>query len=292
VDHVPVLLEEALHLLAVRPGGVYLDGTLGAGGHAAEILRRSAPEGRVIGFDKDARALERAREALAPFPGRVSFVHADFKEAKAVLREEKLDGVLLDLGVSSLQLDAPERGFSFRADGPLDMRMDESRGPTAADLVNRLPESALADLVYRYGEEPASRRIARALVAARAKKPFSTTGELAAVVRRAAWRSRRRGLDPATRTFQALRIAVNDELAGLEEALAALASALKPGGRLAVISFHSLEDRVVKRAFRALAAGGGFALLTRKPVRPGQAETRRNPRARSARLRGLLREAA
>jgi 16S rRNA (cytosine1402-N4)-methyltransferase len=292
VDHVPVLLEEALALLAVRPGGFYLDGTLGAGGHAAEILRRSAPEGRLIGFDKDARALARAEEELSPFSPRVRFVHADFREAPAVLREEKVDGILLDLGVSSLQLDAPERGFSFRADGPLDMRMDESRGPTAAELVNRLPEAQLADLIYRYGEEPASRRIARALVEARRRKPLSTTGELAAVVRRAAFRSRRKGLDPATRTFQALRIAVNDELSGLPEVLGALAAGLKPGGRLAVISFHSLEDRAVKQTFRALVARGGYALLTKKPIRPGEAETHRNPRARSARLRGLAREAA
>lgn len=283
---------EAMELLAVRPGGLYVDGTLGLGGHAAEILRRSAPEGRVIGFDRDAEALGHAREALEPFAPRVRFVHGDFREAPAVLGAAKADGILLDLGTSSLQLDSAERGFSFRADGPLDMRMDRSAGMTAADLVNRLPEDELANLIYRLGEEPASRRIARAIVAARQRRHFETTGELAEVVRRSAGRSRRRGLDPATCTFQALRIAVNGELDGLEGALESLAHCLNPGGRLVVIAFHSLEDRPVKQTFRGLAAGGGFALLTKKPVRPGEAETRQNPRARSARLRALLRKAA
>ena len=292
VEHESVLLDEAMELLAVRPGGLYVDGTLGPGGHAAEILRRSAPEGRVIGFDKDTEALGRAREVLAPFAPRIRFVHGDFREAPKVLGEEKADGILLDLGVSSLQLDRAERGFSFRTDGPLDMRMDRSAGPTAADLVNRLPEDELADLIYRLGEERASRRIARAIVAARMRKHFETTGELAQVVRRSAGRARRPGLDPATCTFQALRIAVNGELEGLERTLTDLAHCLAPEGRLAVIAFHSLEDRPVKHTFRGLAAQGGFTLLTRKPVRPGEAETRQNPRARSARLRALLREAA
>jgi 16S rRNA (cytosine1402-N4)-methyltransferase len=292
VAHVPVLLEEALQLLGVHPGGVYLDGTLGLGGHAAEILRRTGPEGRVIGFDKDAETLARAREALRPFGERVRLVHADFRQAPRALGGERVDGILLDLGVSSLQLDQAERGFSFRAEGPLDMRMDRSQGPTAADLVNRLPESELADLIYRYGEERASRRIARAIVAARQRKHLATTAELAAVVRRAAGRSRRPGLDPATRTFQALRIAVNQELEGLEETLSELAACLRPRGRLVVIAFHSLEDRAVKQTFRTLAGGGSYALLTRKPVRPSPEETRSNPRARSARLRALSREAA
>jgi 16S rRNA (cytosine1402-N4)-methyltransferase len=292
VDHVPVLLQETLALLDVRPGGLYVDGTLGLGGHAAEVLRRSAPGGRVIGFDKDAQALGRARESLSPFGDRVRFVHADFREAPAVLRDEKADGILLDLGVSSLQLDTPERGFSFRADGPLDMRMDQGGGPTAADLVNRLPEDELANLIYRLGEERASRRIARAIAVARQKRHLATTSELAEVVRRAAGRGRRPGLDPATPTFQALRIAVNGELENLEATLEVLAGCLAPGGRLAVIAFHSLEDRPVKQTFRRLAASPGFALLTKKPVRPGEQETRENPRARSARLRGLEREAA
>ena len=281
-----------MELLAVRPGGLYVDGTLGLGGHAAEFLRRSAPEGRVIGFDKDAEALGRAKEALKSFAPRVRFVHGDFREAPKTLGEEVADGILLDLGVSSLQLDRAERGFSFRQDGPLDMRMDQSGGPTAADLVNRLPEDELADLIYRLGEERASRPIARAIVAARQKRHFETTGELALVVRRSAGRARRAGLDPATCTFQALRIAVNGELDDLEGALRALARCLAPRGRLAVIAFHSLEDRPVKHVFRELAVREGFTVLTKKPVRPSEMETRHNPRARSARLRALRREAA
>ena len=281
-----------MELLAVRPGGLYVDGTLGLGGHAAEILRRSAPEGRVIGFDRDQEALGHAREALASFAPRVRFVHGDFREVPKTLGAERAAGILLDLGVSSLQLDRAERGFSFRQDGPLDMRMDQSAGPTAADLVNRMPEDELANLIYRLGEERASRAIARAIVAARQRRHFETTGELAEVVRRAAGRSRRAGLDPATCTFQALRIAVNGELDDLAPALEAIAKCLAPGGRLVVIAFHSLEDRPVKQTFRSLAAREGFGLLTKKPVRPSEAETRDNPRARSARLRALLREAA
>ena len=281
-----------MDLLAVRAGGLYVDGTLGLGGHAAEILRRSSPEGRVIGFDRDKEAQGRAREALASFAPRVRFVHGDFREVPKTLGQEEADGILLDLGVSSLQLDRAERGFSFRQDGPLDMRMDQSGGPTAADLVNRLPEDELANLIYRLGEERASRGIARAIVAARQRRHFETTGELAEVVRRAAGRSRRAGLDPATCTFQALRIAVNGELDDLEGALESLARCLAPGGRLVVIAFHSLEDRPVKHTFRKLAAREGFAVLTKKAVRPSEAETRDNPRARSARLRALRREAA
>jgi 16S rRNA (cytosine1402-N4)-methyltransferase len=292
VDHTSVLLDETLELLAVRPGGLYVDGTLGLGGHAAAVLHRAAPEGRLIGFDRDREALGRAREVLASFAPRVRFEHGDFREAPKALGAEKADGILLDLGVSSLQLDRAERGFSFRLDGPLDMRMDQSAGPTAADLVNRMPEDELADLIYELGEERASRRIARAIAAARQKRHFETTGELAEVVRRAAGRSRRPGLDAATTTFQALRIAVNGELDDLEGALRELAACLAPGGTLAVIAFHSLEDRPVKQTFRSLATDKGFALLTRKPVRPGEAETRTNPRARSARLRALRREAA
>ena len=292
MEHQSVLKSEAMELLAVRPGGLYVDGTLGLGGHAAEILRLSAPEGRVIGFDRDGEALGHAKGALASFAPRVRFVHGDFRLAPKILGDEKADGILLDLGVSSLQLDSTERGFSFRLDGPLDMRMDQSEGPTAADLVNRLPEEELANLIYRLGEERASRPIARAIVAARQKRHLQTTGELAEVVRRAAGRSRRAGLDPATCTFQALRIAVNDELDDLEGALRSLARCLAPGGRLVVIAFHSLEDRPVKQTFRSLAQGEGFALLTKKAVRPSETETRDNPRARSARLRALLREAA
>ncbi len=280
-----------MELLAVKPGGLYVDGTVGLGGHAAEILRRSAPDGRLIGADRDAEALERARPALAASSDRVRLLHADYRDLPALLGEEAADGILLDLGVSSAQLDASERGFSFRAEGPLDMRMDRSRGATAAEVVNRMPEKELADLIYRFGEEPASRRIARAIVLARRRARVETTTALAAIVRKAAGRSRRTRLDPATRTFQALRIHVNRELEGLCSALEALARRLASGGRLGVIAFHSLEDREVKRTFRALH-GQGFRLLTRKPVRPGPAEVSQNPRARSARLRVIEREEA
>lgn len=288
--HEPVLLAETMELLRVRPGGLYVDGTVGLAGHAEAVLRASAPDGRLLGFDRDAETLQRAHETLAPFGDRVRLQHADYREAPRLIGSERPDGILLDLGISSVQLDTPERGFSFRENGPLDMRMDRSQGPTAADVVNRTREAELADLIYTYGEERASRRIARAIVSARERKHFETTGELAEVVRRAAGRSRRPGLDPATLTFQALRIHVNQELAGLGPALGALMDTLAPGGRLAVIAFHSLEDREVKNAFRD-AGTRGFALVTRKPLRADDEEVRRNPRARSARLRALERAA-
>lgn len=287
--HASVLLGEALDLLAVREDGFYVDGTLGLGGHALAILEKSAPAGRLLGVDRDGESLEEARARLAPFGGRAELAHADFREIPDLLGERRADGILLDLGVSSLQLDSPERGFSFQNDGPLDMRMDRSRGRTAEELVNRLPEQELLDLIHAYGEEPRARRVARAIVEARRRARVRTTSELAAVVRRVAFRSRR-GLDPATRTFQALRIAVNGELEGLSEALARLARCLAVNGRLAVIAFHSLEDREAKHAFRALEREG-FRVLTKKPLRPSEAETRANPRARSARLRGVLRVA-
>jgi 16S rRNA (cytosine1402-N4)-methyltransferase len=288
--HEPVLLAETMELLRVRPGGLYVDGTVGLAGHASAVLRASGPDGRLVGFDRDAETLERARASLAPFGARARLEHADYREAPRLIGSERPDGILLDLGISSVQLDTAERGFSFNADGPLDMRMDRSRGVSAAEVVNRTRESELADLIYRYGEERASRRIARAIVAARERKHFETTAELAAVVRRAAGRQRRPGLDPATRTFQALRIHVNQELSGLGGAIAALMDTLAPGGRMVVIAFHSLEDREVKQAFRA-AASRGFVLLTKKPLRPGEDEVRRNPRSRSARLRALERAA-
>jgi len=288
--HEPVLLAETLELLAVRPGGFWVDGTVGAGGHAAEILTRSAPDGRLLASDRDAEALAAAAQTLAPFAARARLLQADYRELPALI-EEPPDGILLDLGVSSLQLDRAERGFSLKSDGPLDMRMDRRGGITAADVVNRLPEAELADLIYRYGEERASRRIARRIVETRRRSPFRSTLELAEVVRSAARRPRGRGIDAATLTFQALRIHVNRELEGLGDVLASLARRLAPRGRLAVIAFHSLEDREVKQAFRSLAAAG-FRLLTRKPVRPGEDEVRRNARSRSARLRAIEREAA
>jgi 16S rRNA (cytosine1402-N4)-methyltransferase len=289
--HVPVLLDETLELLAVTSGGLWVDGTLGLGGHAEAVLRATAPDGRLVGFDRDAEALERARARLLPFGDRVRLEHADYREIPERLGVERASGILLDLGVSSLQLDDAERGFSFQREGPLDMRMDRSRRGTAAELVNRMRESELADLIHELGEEPFSRRIARAIVRAREQEPIETTTRLAEIVRRAAPRSRRPGFHPATRTFQALRIRVNRELDGLGEAIERAASCLRSGGRIVVIAFHSLEDRAAKHALRALA-GRGFSLLTRKPLRPGEAELRRNPRARSARLRALAREEA
>jgi 16S rRNA (cytosine1402-N4)-methyltransferase len=288
--HEPVLLAEVLELLAVKPGGVWADGTVGLGGHALELLRWSSPDGRLLGMDRDSETLASATERLAPFGERVRLIHGDYRELPALLRHEPADGILLDLGISSAQLDDPDRGFSFQADGPLDMRMDRSCGETAAEVVNRLGEPELADLIYRFGEEKASRRIARAIAAARQKTRIRTTAELAEIVRHAAPHARP-GLHPATRTFQAIRIRVNRELEGLGDTLAALAGVLRPGGRLVVIAFHSLEDREVKLAFRDLEREG-FRRLNKKPLRPTEAEVRRNPRARSARLRGLLREAA
>jgi 16S rRNA (cytosine1402-N4)-methyltransferase len=286
-SHEPVLLPEALELLAVRPGGLWVDGTVGPGGHAAEMLRRSAPDGHLLGLDRDAETLADARRSLEPFGERARLVHADFRRLPDLMAPASANGILLDLGVSSRQLDEPGRGFSFRAEGPLDMRMDRSQGPTAAEAVNRMREADLADLIYRFGEERKSRRVARAIVEARRRTPILTTAALAEIVRRAA--RGRPGLDPATRTFQALRIHVNRELERLGPTLAELAALLAPGGRLAVIAFHSLEDREVKQTFRELARGG-FRLLTRKPVRPTLEEARRNPRSRSAKLRALVRE--
>jgi 16S rRNA (cytosine1402-N4)-methyltransferase len=289
--HVSVLVAETLELLAVRPGGLWVDGTIGLGGHAAAILRASAPDGRLLGLDKDGETLERARATLGPFAGRLRLEQADFREIPQRLSGEAPDGILLDLGISSAQLDDPARGFSFQAEGPLDMRMDRTSPTTAGDLVNGMRERELADLIYEYGEEPASRRIARAIARVREQQEIRTTSELAEIVRRSARRSRRPGLHPATRTFQALRIRVNRELERLPEAVEAAARTLAPGGRIAVIAFHSLEDRAVKESFRALDRHG-FRTLTRKPLRPGDDETRRNPRSRSARLRALAREEA
>ena len=290
-SHVPVLLAETLELLAVRPGGLWVDGTVGLGGHAEAVLRATAPDGRLVGFDRDPEALERAQARLAPFGERVRLEHADYREIPERLGEAPADGILLDLGVSSLQLDDAERGFSFQREGPLDMRMDRGARGTAAELVNRMREKDLADVLHELGEEPFSRRIARAIVRARESEPIRTTTRLAEIVRRAAPRSRRPGFHSATRTFQALRIRTNRELDGLEPAFERIASRLRAGGRLVVIAFHSLEDRAAKQAFRSLAARG-FSVLTRKPLRPSEAETRVNPRARSARLRAVEREAA
>lgn len=297
--HQPVLYKDIIHALQPRSEGKYVDGTVGAGGHAKGILEASGPDGQLLGLDVDPQALEMARARLAPFGSRAILRHASYTTLAGQLAEvvwTAVDGILLDLGVSSMQLDTPGRGFSFREDAPLDMRFDPAHSgkPTAADLVNTLPEHDLADLIYRYGEERLSRRVARALVQAR---PIHTTGQLAKVVSRVV---RGGDLHPATRTFQALRIAVNDELAAVEAVLPQAVEALAPGGRLAVIAFHSLEDRIVKEFFRRESRDcicpprqpvcvcrhkATLREITRKPIQPAEEEIRTNPRARSARLR-------
>jgi 16S rRNA (cytosine1402-N4)-methyltransferase len=289
--HVPVLLPEVLELLSVPAGGTVVDGTLGLGGHAAALAERLGPEGLLIGLDRDPAALARARERLAGVRCRTHLQTARFSaipEILDALGQPAADAILLDLGVSSLQLDSPERGFTFREAGPLDMRMSpEETAESALDLLRRLDRTELADLIYAYGEERFSRRIAKSVVEAMRNKTIQTTEDLASVVRRAVpGRSR---IDKATRTFQALRIAVNRELEELEAILETAPDRLALGGRLAVISFHSLEDRLVKRAFRERGREG-FTVLTKKPLTAGAAEKQRNPRSRSAKLRGLQRD--
>ena len=276
-EHVSVLAAEALDALAVRPDGTYVDATAGAGGHTRSILARLERSGRLFAFDADPAAAARL-----PDDPRLTFVHANFRALRAALAERSappVDGLLYDLGVSSMQLDEAERGFSFRSDAPLDMRMDPTSGVSAAELIAESDEHELAELIFRYGEERAARRIARAI---KARAP-RTTGELAAVVAGAVHvRGRRERIHPATRTFQALRIAVNDELAALEESLDGAIAVAAPGARIAVISFHSLEDRIVKQRFRD---DPRLRALTRKPVVPGETELAANPRSRSAKLR-------
>ncbi len=298
--HVSVLLKETLQALAIRPGGLYVDGTCGGGGHAAGILDASSPDGRLLALDADPAALARARERLEPFGARVTLIHRSFAELGRVAREhgfEAVDGILLDLGLSSDQLADLARGFSFSSAG-LDMRFDSTQGQPASSLVNELDADELADLLYRYGEERASRRIARAMAAAR---PIESAQQLADVIAKAVG-GRRGRLHPATQTFQALRIAVNDELRVLETALPQCVELLKPCGRLAIITFHSLEDRIVKNFFRTESRDcicppeqpicicghqASVKLLANKPVEPSSAEVADNPRARSARLRAV-----
>jgi 16S rRNA (cytosine1402-N4)-methyltransferase len=297
--HQPVLYKEIIHALLPRRGGRYVDGTLGAGGHARGILEASAPDGQLLGLDVDPQALALARKNLAPYEGRIHLAQASYTSLStqlAQLQWNVVDGILLDLGASSMQFDTPERGFSFLQDAPLDMRFGPHVSQTAADLVNKLSERELADLIYRYGEERDSRKIARAIVRAR---PLHTTRELAAVIETV---SPRRGdrLHPATRTFQALRIAVNEELASIEDVLPQAVAALRSGGRLAVISFHSLEDRIVKDFFREqgkdlvnppyeriyeVERKATLKEVNRKPNTPSEDEIKNNPRARSAKLR-------
>jgi 16S rRNA (cytosine1402-N4)-methyltransferase len=289
--HDPVLVAETVALLDPSRGGVFVDCTVGLGGHARAVLAGGAT--RLIGLDRDTTALSIASEALREWQDQVELVHADFRDLPAVLAARGIDviaGALADLGVSSLQFDAEGRGFSFRRDEALDMRMDQTQGPTAADLVADAEEEDLANVIFQYGEERYSRRIARKLVEARRAGRIATTGQLAQIVRRAVPHKGYQRIDPATRTFQALRIWVNRELDGLDGFLVAVSKLLGAGARLAVITFHSLEDRIVKHAFRALAAGeDALRVLTRKPVIPGEAEVARNPRARSAKLRAIER---
>jgi 16S rRNA (cytosine1402-N4)-methyltransferase len=294
--HIPVMRDEVVRLLAPERGGLFVDCTVGLGGHARALMERGAT--RLIGFDRDPAALKLAADALADWKDRVELVHADYRELPAVLDARAVtavSGVLADLGVSSLQLDSEGRGFSFRRDEPLDMRMDTTKGETAAEMLATVDETDLANVIYQFGEERHSRRIARGLVRARAEAPLTTTAQVAAIVRRSQPHARGakgwQRIDPATRTFQALRIWVNRELDGLDTFLQAAAARLDRGARLAVIAFHSLEDRIVKHTFRALAASDLYVVVTKRPLTATDEETAENPRARSAKLRVLERAA-
>ena len=288
-QHVPVLLDEVMQYLNVRPGSTIADATVGLGGHSAEIARRLGAKGRLICFDRDPEAMELAKARLEEVRTEVGdampeviFEPRAFSQAGEVIEPASLDGLLADFGVSSLQLDEAHRGFSFRSEGPLDMRMDTRSGETAGQVVNQEDENELADLIYEFGEERRSRRIARAIVRAR---PISTTAELAQVISAAAPSMKGDKIHPATRTFQALRIRVNDELGEIRSLLESAPSLLKPGGRLVLISFHSLEDRLVKDAFREAGREGILEVLTKKPAIVAEQEQMRNPRSRSAKLR-------
>ena len=306
--HRPVMLDEVSRLMGVLKPGVVIDATLGLGGHAERLLDL-LPDSTLVGIDRDAESLEMARQRLLPWSARVALVHADFRSLPQLIVEHSwapIRGIILDLGASSLQLDTAERGFSFRRDGPLDLRMDRSTGRTAADLINRLPEADLATLIRDFGEERHWRRIARSIVAARREAPVDTTTRLAGIIERTVPRrpGQRQRIHAATRTFQALRIAVNDELSGLQELVVAAGRALAVGGRMIVLAFHSLEDRPVKRAFRYLASDcecppglpaclcskeSEAEILTPRPLRPSPREVETNRRSRSARLRALER---
>ena len=296
--HKPVLYQEIIHALQPKDRGRYVDGTVGAGGHARGILEACSPDGRLLGLDVDPQALAAARETLAPYGQRAVVVQASYTALPEAMRQigwEAVDGILLDLGVSSMQLDQPERGFTFQQEAPLDMRFDPEHGMTAAELLNTASEAEIADILFRYGEELQSRRIARNIVRAR---PIRTTTQLAEIVKKAYPGHSR--MHPATRTFQALRIAVNDELGAVEDVLPKAVQALRPGGRLAIISFHSLEDRIVKEFFRSESKDrvnppyeriyqeerkATLKEVTRKPITPADEEIEQNPRARSAKLR-------
>ncbi|MCK8600414.1 16S rRNA (cytosine(1402)-N(4))-methyltransferase RsmH [Desulfoferrobacter suflitae] len=307
-EHIPVMREAVLDLLACRPGGLYVDGTVGGGGYAERILQEIEPDGQLVALDWDGEAIERVRRRLRANLHRVFLVKSSFANLPSVLNKlgfglESVDGVVIDLGVSSFQLEDPERGFSFLQDGPLDMRMDQNIAKTAADLVNSLSEKELADLIFALGEDRHARRIARAIVLRRAQSPIERTEELAQLIKGVVPKTRdARRIHPATRTFQALRLAVNQDLDALETFLSRVCDILKPGGRLCIVSFHSLEDRMVKERFRHWAKACRcprdflqcqcegrplVRLLTKKPLRPTAPEIAMNPRARSARLRAM-----
>jgi 16S rRNA (cytosine1402-N4)-methyltransferase len=293
--HIQVMAKEVLFWLAREGRRAYLDCTVGYSGHAEKLLEASGSDSRLIGFDRDVAAIAASRERLARFGDRVLLIHGHFVDLKQHLAAngvDQVDGILFDLGVSSTQLEEPARGFSFQGEGPLDMRMDQSKGGTAADLINRWPEAQLADTIFQFGEERFSRRIARAIVHARERHPLSTTKELVSVIAGAVPANYRHGrIHCATRTFQAIRIAVNQELDCLEPALRDAVDVLSPGGRLCVISFHSLEDRIVKHTFRALSGkdNPSLTVLTKRPQVPTREESERNPRSRSAKLRAAQR---
>jgi 16S rRNA (cytosine1402-N4)-methyltransferase len=290
--HRPVMPREAVELLAPAPGKVIVDATVGMGGHSLAMLPALMPTGQLMAMDCDADAIERARARLAEFAPHVQFLHANFRQLRETLEElgvSGVHGVLADVGISSLHVETPERGFSFLRDGPLDMRMDQRSSVTAASLINRMPEPDLVHVIQTYGEERFARRIARKIVQTRRAQPIRTTTQLARLITEAVPGRGGGRLHPATRTFQALRIAVNDELGALEALLAALPDVLLPGGRAVLISFHSLEDRLVKRSFQQAAREGVYRLLTKKPLVPSEEEARDNPRARSAKLRAVER---
>lgn len=304
--HRPVLLNEAVEALAIKPDGQYVDCTLGGGGHAEAVLQRLGPEGRLLGLDRDAEALARAGERLVGWARRSVLVHANFADLADVAREREfaaVDGVIMDLGMSSLQVDEAGRGFSFQQEGPLDMRMDRTTGPTAADLVNQADEGELRRMLAELGEEPQARRVAQGILEARAREPITTTLRMADIVR-AAKGGRRGRIHPATQTFMALRMAVNQEKESLQKGLKAAFELVKPGGRVVVISFHSIEDRMVKHTmaehvgrWESLAAGGSRWLgrepamkwVAKKPITPSEDEIQDNPRARSSKLRAVER---
>lgn len=287
--HIPVMVEEVMDQLRCEPGRTYVDGTLGGGGHAEEILRQTEPDGVLIGMDWDQEAIELAEKRLKPYSSRLKIFRENFIHLPEVLKRvgiESVDGILLDLGLSSIQLEKGKRGFSFREEGPLDMRMDDRRPCRASDLVNGLPLEELEKILFEYGEQRWAKRIAKAIVSEREKEPLQTTTALKRIVYQAIpKRYQSRKTDPATKTFQALRIRVNEELDNLKKAMETGWSVLSKGGRICIISFHSLEDQIVKEGFRRLENEGRMRILTKRPLVPSQGEQKRNPRSRSAKLR-------